>query len=127
VSGGWDILPTLAELAGAVPRPGIDGLSLAPVLRGRPRAREHAYLYWDYGHARAAFLQAVRAGRWKAVRPSLAAAMELYDLSVDPGEARDVAAQHPAIVKEMEVRMAEAYVPTPDYPIASAARAGGLR
>ena len=120
VCGGWDILPTLAELAGAAAPSGIDGISLAPVLRGQTRAREHEFLYWDYGHTRPAFLQAVRAGDWKAVRNAVARPLELYHLAADPGETRDVAADNPEVVNRMKALMTQAFVPSPDYPIASA-------
>lgn len=117
VSGNWDLLPTLAELAGAPPPPDVDGLSLAPVLRGRPRPREHEFLYWDYGHTREAYLQAVRAGDWKAVRPALDQPTELYDLAVDSAESRDLARQHPEVVIRLEGLMRRALVPSPDYPV----------
>lgn len=120
VCGGWDILPTFAELAGQPVPPHVDGISLAPVLRGRPLARPREFLYWDYGHTRSAFQQAVRTGDWKAVRGSIQGPIELYDLSTDPGETRDVASRHPAVVERMRALMARAYVPSPDYPIAGA-------
>jgi arylsulfatase A-like enzyme len=125
VAGGWDVLPTLAEFAGQ-PRPAnIDGLSLATVLRGGRREREHPFLYWDYGHVRESFLQAVRSGNWKAVRNSITSPIELYDLAADPGETRDRAPQEPVIVERMAALMARALVPSPDYPIKSPATAAG--
>ena len=120
VSANWDLLPTLAELAGAPVPQGVDGLSLAPVLRGRPRPRGHELLYWDYGHTRGAFLQAVRSGDWKAVRPSLGAPIELYDLANDPAESRDLAPSRPEVVTRLEALMRRAYEPSPDYPVKSA-------
>jgi hypothetical protein len=45
--------------------------------------------------------QAVRKGKWKAIRPKPGAALELYDLDVDSSEAKDVAAQNPEVVKEL--------------------------
>lgn len=121
VSANWDLLPTLAELAGAPLPPDIDGISLAPVFRGRPRPREHEFLYWDYGHTRDAFLQAVRAGDWKAVRTALNRPTELYDLGADPGESRDLAGERPEIAARLEGLMRRAYEPSPDYPLKSAA------
>jgi arylsulfatase A-like enzyme len=56
-----DLLPTLLELGGAEPprdRP-LDGRSLVPLLDGKALA-EHPYYYF-----KAAFLEGVRAGRWK--------------------------------------------------------------
>src|SRR6266702_4495832 len=48
-------------------------------------------------------IQAARMGHWKAVRPALTSA-------VDIGEARNVAAQHPEIVREMDSFMKAAHV-----------------
>ncbi len=128
IAAGWDMLPTLAAIAGANAPPEVDGLSFAESLRGEKPARQHEYLYWDYGHTRGQFLQAVRMGNWKGVRKSRTPALELYDLDVDPGEVDDIARQNPAVVKKLESLMAAAFTPSTDYPIKSAAnRAGGLK
>ena len=63
----WDFLPTAAELAGAEPPSDIDGLSIVPTLLGRPGQRRHEFLYWEF-HEGQHSKQAVRTGRWKAVR-----------------------------------------------------------
>lgn len=95
----WDLLPTLAELSGALAVPKrIDGRSIAPMLRGGiGDARE--MLYWE---VRSPSLgQAVRLGAWKVVRPpgkTRREDCELYDLSKDPREQRNVAKQHADIV-----------------------------
>ncbi|MFC2141908.1 arylsulfatase [Acidobacteriota bacterium] len=100
----WDLLPTLSDISGAKAPGGIDGLSFAPTLLGTGRQEAHAYLYWEfpaYGGQ-----QAVRMGDWKAVRTGLkndAAdhAVQLYDLSADRSESRDVAGRHPEGVRRM--------------------------
>ncbi len=112
----WDFLPTVAELAGLPVPKEIDGISLAPAMFGRSR-RQHKYLYWDYGHGRAKFSQAVRKGQWKAVRNGSGSAIELYDLSVDAAESTNLAASNPALALEMGQLMDKAMVPSPDYPI----------
>jgi arylsulfatase A-like enzyme len=112
----WDLLPTAAELAGLPAPKSTDGISLVPSLLGQTR-REHEYLYWDYGHVRERFLQAVRRGQWKAVRNGSSAPIELYDLATDIGEKSDVAASHPKIVAELQKIMTDAVTPSPDYPI----------
>lgn len=95
-----DVMPTLAELAGVKPPPDIDGLSLLPELIGAEAAghaqEQHEYLYWELGTQ-----QAVRMGNWKAVRPRPERPWELYDLSTDISEAKDVAAQHPELVAKL--------------------------
>ena len=112
----WDVLPTLAEIAGSASPPNIDGISMLPALLGQPQ-RSHDYLYWDYGHARGYFMQAVRLKNWKGIRIGPSADMQLYDLSRDLAETTDVAADHPKIVERIEQVMRDAYVASPGYPI----------
>lgn len=115
---GWDFLPTAAELAGLPPVEGIDGISLLPTLLGEEQTETHEYFYWDYAHVRGTFSQAVRAGDWKGIRNGPGADIELYNLADDIGEADDVAKKHPDIVKRLAAYIDEAFVPSPDYPIA---------
>lgn len=112
----WDFLPTAAELAGLPVPEQIDGISLLPALLGKVR-KQHEYLYWDYGHGRAKFAQAVRKGNWKAVRNGSKSLVELYNLAEDPAETTDLAAKHPEVVRELTQRMDRAFVPSPDYPV----------
>ena len=77
----WDMLPTLAELAGATTPAGIDGVSMARALAGQPQPT-HEFMYWEF-HERG-FQQAVRMGQWKAVRLKKDAPLELYDLAPIP-------------------------------------------
>lgn len=109
----WDVLPTLAELAGAAVPEGIDGRSMAGVLRG-DSAPAHASLYWEF-HERG-FQQALRAGRWKAVRLKAGASIELYDLERDPGEQHDVAAEHPVVAADLDARLRAARTESPLWP-----------
>jgi arylsulfatase A-like enzyme len=95
----WDMLPTLAELAGARPPAAIDGVSMARALKGRQQ-RPHDFLYWEF-HERG-FQQAVRMGDWKAIRLRMDAPLELYDLAADPYEQRDVAAANPGVIATIE-------------------------
>jgi tetratricopeptide (TPR) repeat protein len=80
-----DVVPTLLELAGQPALPGTDGVSLVPLLSGRPQEIPPAYAetyepWLAYGWAP---LFTVRAGAWKLVD---APRRELYDLGHDPGE-----------------------------------------
>jgi len=111
-----DLLPTFAELAG-VPLPAgaqFDGHSIAALLRGGA-APQRPYFYWEL-HERAS-LQAARFGRWKAVRNGPSAAIELYDLDADPGETRNLAAEHPEHVRRAEEIFSEAHRPDPAWPL----------
>lgn len=93
----YDWLPTACELAGIQPPANIDGISYAKVLLGEPQVNPHEYLFWSYGAAKA-----IRQGNWKAVRNAKGKPWELYDLSTDVGETRDLAAAHPEVLKRLQ-------------------------
>ncbi|MAF12380.1 N-acetylgalactosamine 6-sulfate sulfatase (GALNS) [Candidatus Poribacteria bacterium] len=114
-----DVMPTIAELTGSdehLPG-GLDGVSLAPTLLGRPDDQaEHPFLYWEYTRVgnwqELTYVddgpqQAVRMGGRKLVRMRTTEPFELYDLDTDPNETTDIAGDHPALVAEM-TRLAEA-------------------
>jgi arylsulfatase A-like enzyme len=115
----WDVLPTLAELAGARAPEGLDGRSMTRALRGQPQ-RAHDTFYWEF-HERG-FQQAVRMGKWKAVRLGAGKPLELYDLTADPREAHDVAAENAAVVARIESYLRTARTPSERWPAADSAR-----
>ena len=110
----WDMLPTLAELAGAKTPANIDGMSMARALRGE-RQPGHDFMYWEF-HERG-FQQAVRMGRWKAVRLAKGAPLEIYDLPGDPAEQHNVAAAHPYVVAAIERYLAGARTESAQWPV----------
>lgn len=97
-----DVLPTVAELAGAKAPKDIDGLSIVPELLGEAAAgrkqAQHDFLYWELSGQ-----TAVRMGTWKAVQPRPKAPWQLYDLAKDVSESADVAADHPDVLAKMKV------------------------
>lgn len=108
-----DMMPTFVELARSRKyMPGnIDGISIVPTLTGREKEqKKHAFLYWEWGRYNWAKrrnepggpAQAVRMGKFKAVRPKSSAPFELYDLSKDIGEQNNIAAEHPRIVAKID-------------------------
>jgi arylsulfatase A-like enzyme len=119
-----DVLPTLAELARATPPKDIDGISIVPTLLGTGKQARHDYLYWELprhypvsgNFAEETPRQAVRQGKWKAVRPEANGPLELYDLSNDPGEHSNVAARNPAVVAQMEAICKAARTPPRKQP-----------
>jgi arylsulfatase A-like enzyme len=113
----WDVMPTLEELVGLTPSMAIDGISYLNDLLGKKQNRQHDYFYWDYGHVRDTYMQAVRSGKWKGVKRGVNAPIELYDLDNDIGETNDLAGSHPDIVLKLQEMMKDAYVPSADYPI----------
>jgi len=92
-----DLYPTLVDLAGGTPGKQLDGTSLEPLLGGGgtlPRER----LFWHFPCyvGRATPASAVREGSLKLVEFfEDGGRVELYDLSTDPGERRDLAATMP--------------------------------
>jgi arylsulfatase A len=110
----WDVLPTLAELAGARMPDGLDGMSMTRALRDEPQPT-HSFFYWEF-HERG-FQQAVRMGQWKAVRLKVGTPLELYDLDADPGEQRDVAARHPDVVARIELYLMTARTESDRWPV----------
>ncbi len=103
VSGFQDMMPTFADLAGAK-CPKTDGISMAPALLGKSKEQKtHKHLFWEFYEGGGK--QAVLKGKWKAIRlrtqrnPN--GPLELYDITKDIGEEKNVAKDHPEIVAEM--------------------------
>ncbi len=121
VGAFWDVLPTLAELAGVADRAPkeIDGISFAPTLLGREGQRQHEYLYWAFYEQGGA--RAIRQGRWKAVQQPYHTPVRLYDIVADIGESNDLAAEHADVVSELTKRMNESYAPSDRWRFPQAA------
>ena len=100
ISAFWDVLPTVADIAGGGTPENIDGISFLPALYGREQ-EGHEFLYWEF-HEGKASKQAVRMGKWKAVRLRPSESLELYDLSEDIGETNTIASSHPDIIGRIE-------------------------
>ena len=114
ISAHWDLLPTLCDLAGAEVPASVDGLSMRPTLLGANGQQLHDYLYWEFyefGGKRA-----LRFGKWKAVRNNLAkdpaAPIELYDITTDLAEKRDVSAAHLEVVARARRYFDDAHTPS---------------
>lgn len=117
ISAFWDILPTLAEITDSQIPDEFDGISFVPELFGKSQ-KKHEYLYWEF-HEQGG-KTAIRMGDWKAVRCDMdkvpQGTTELYDLSADKGETKDLAASNPEIVKKIEEIMKGAHTPSDDFP-----------
>ncbi len=115
VSAFWDFLPTVCEFAGVEAPSGLDGISFAPTLLQSGEQAKHPYLYWAF-HEKGGRV-AVRKGDWKLVKYNVdedpIAQWELYDISVDVGENKNVATRHPEIVKELAELAERSETPSP--------------
>ena len=144
-----DLLPTIAGRTGAkLPERTIDGLDVWPLIAGEAGAKNphRGYAIWYANNE----LQTVTDGRWKLLLPHGYRTLgdqpkakggvpakyhnlriespQLYDLSADIGEARDVSAEHPEVMaalttfaNEMRSELGDSLTRTP----ASAARLPG--
>lgn len=121
-----DVSPTLLELAGAAAadRQALDGVSLWPLLLDPQAPLPRETLYWHlphYHHSTPA--GAIRRGDWKLIEFFEDQHLELYDLRADPGESRNLAAEHPDRANELREELeawrervqARMPVPNPDY------------
>jgi arylsulfatase A-like enzyme len=94
-----DNFPTILAAAGA-PAPKdvkFDGVDLLPHLLGKSDAPPHQTLFWRYGR-----VWAVREGNLKLVHGGPSAPVELFDLSSDAGEKKDLTAEQPETVKRLQ-------------------------
>jgi arylsulfatase A-like enzyme len=105
-----DVLPTALAAAGVRLQPEwkLDGVNLLPFITGRASSPPHEALYWRLGS-----MMAIRKGDWKLVLThdgplqadhtalSDLTAAELYNLTDDIGESRNLAAANPDKVKEL--------------------------
>lgn len=110
-----DLVPTVCRLTGAaMPVKPVDGMDISPLLTGRQAAMERDPLLYFHGKD----LHAARWGAWKlhlarsnaemysaapppGRRSLMLANPELYNLSLDPDESADVAAENPEVVRRI--------------------------
>ena len=100
-----DLYPTLLEVAGIAVPSGlqIDGQSLLPVLTAKSEKGPHERLFhnWDRHAPSIRSRWAIAGPRYKLVGE------ELYDLEDDPGEQRNIAADHPELAEAMRKEFIE--------------------
>jgi arylsulfatase A-like enzyme len=97
-----DVMPTILDLAG-VASPPVDGSSLLDLMRGGRRSELEAYAESVYPRRYGwAPLFSLRSGRFKFID---APEPELYDLQVDPSEARNIFHERQKLAAAMHARL----------------------
>jgi choline-sulfatase len=114
-----DILPTVLHLMQLPAPPGLQGIDLAPLIRGEPGAHGHEAVFSEYPENEEAM---VRSDRFKLIvgtgrrsrqdgyhtgKPLPGPYQRLFDLVEDPGETRDLSAdpRHDAVKNDLLHRM----------------------
>ncbi|QDH81051.1 sulfatase-like hydrolase/transferase [Echinicola soli] len=109
-----DLLPTLSNLLNLeTPTVALDGENRSQVLQGKESGRS-APIYWEYGSRfdispgnpryRSPRL-AIMEGEYKLLINDDSTHVELYDISKDIAETRNIADSHPEMVKEMSAKV----------------------
>jgi arylsulfatase A len=120
----YDVLPTLAELAGAPatlngsagrPAMATDGISIVPTLLGNGKQKRHEFLYWEVP-AKNGSIQALRMGKWKLHRFPGKKPSELYDLEADPAESKNLAGENSDIAAQMSAILDREHGQERKYP-----------
>ncbi len=136
-----DIFPTLCELAG-VPMSGniegwrlslLDGESLVPLWNGGELERDTLFWHFPCYIGQGGPSSAIRKGHWKLIEFFETQTVELYDLSKDESERRDLSAKEPKVAEELyaELKKVQAELaaprplePNPDFDPSSIRKKG---
>ena len=117
VSAFWDWLPTLSSIVGIDAPDDLDGISFLPTLMGDSTQKAHDFLYWEFHELGGR--QAVLREGWKLlklqVKDESKTKFHLFDLNVDLGETKDLAADFPEIVEELKVLIEKSHLPNPVF------------
>lgn len=103
-----DFFPTIAELTGAKFAHKVDGVSLAPLLRGATALKREA-IFWHYPHYSnqgGVPTGAVRQGDWKLIEFFEDGRVELFNLKDDPGETRNLSKREAGRAAALKKRLA---------------------
>ena len=112
LSAFWDVLPTIADIINIPVDQSLDGISFRPLLFSESGQKEHEFLYWEFHEQNGK--QAVRMGDWKLVVTNVLKGeetrVELFNLSVDQGETKDISGDHPEITKQLVDKLRDSRV-----------------
>ncbi|WP_417394802.1 sulfatase [Gimesia chilikensis] len=127
-----DFYPTILEITGvqgnAAHNQNVDGISLVPVLKDPQAVLNRDALYWHYPHYNVFIgvpYSAVRVGDHKLIHYYEDDRNELYNLTDDLGETRDLSAEQPELTARLNQRLqthlnqlgAQMPVPNPTFKV----------
>jgi arylsulfatase A-like enzyme/Tfp pilus assembly protein PilF len=102
-----DVMPTVLDLVGLAPQPGVDGRSLARLVLA-PSApaggRAYSETYFTRFHYGWQHLRSLRDGTWKYIE---APTPELYDVLKDPGETTNVYKAYSRRAEDLRLALAQ--------------------
>ena len=109
-----DFYPTMLEMAGlpSIPQQHMDGLSLTPLLAGEGKINRQN-LYWHFpnyinSHPDPATpCGVIRHNEWKLIEYFEDGRLELFNLSNDMKETKDLSGEKPEIAKELQAMLKE--------------------
>lgn len=107
-----DVMPTLADYAGAALPQGVDGISLRDLWSGKKQVTDNRVFYWEFPNEQVA----VRKNGWKAVSVKRNAPLELYQIQNDPYETTNLADVHPEILEDLKKEIEKAHTPSLYWP-----------
>ena len=99
-----DIFPTLFELLEWEAPSGVDGQSLAPLLRGES---QELPVFSETDYRLFTHLRMTRRGPHKLILDLQDGGRELYDISIDPEEENNISSSEPRITYELEQSLRE--------------------
>jgi uncharacterized sulfatase len=110
-----DVMATACDLSGQETPDGTTSVSFLPELTGQRQDQQaKSHLYWEFYERGSS--QAVRFGRWKAVRkPMITGDLELFDLNTDIGETNNLAAKYPSTTAKAARLMDLSHEPNPNW------------
>lgn len=100
----FDFYSTITSLVSQTIPDHCDGVNLLPYLTGQQSGHAHDHLFWlnnQPDDAVRRHLIAVRWRKWRLYKKYARDPWRLFDLQSDPKEERDLASQHPDVVKNM--------------------------
>jgi uncharacterized sulfatase len=110
-----DLMATACQLSGAPLPKDLDSVSFLPALKGETgKQTRHDFLYWEFYER--TFRQAIVVEDWKLIRSGMDdERIELYDLSKDIHEDKNLAKEKPDLAKKFLAIMEKAHVPHPNW------------